>query len=1191
MRKWIVLGFVILGLIAFAALVWFAFPWIAFGGFAPFESEFTRIMIILVVWLTVGLVYLIRWLLRRRAAKKLEEGLLKSGGEDSDSKVLAERMGKALETLKASTGKSNYLYSLPWYIIIGPPGAGKTTALLKSGLKFPLAGADGGASIAGTGGTRYCDWWFTDEAVLVDTAGRYTTQDSDAQADQKSWLSFLQMLKRNRPKQPINGVIVAISLEDIMKLSPEQIAEHSAAIRKRLIEVHKELRIDFPVYALFTKADLIAGFNEYFGNFTEARRRKVWGHTFQTEDRRKNMIAKVPEEYDALVKRLTEELPDRLQEEPDQISRIAIFGFPAQFAILKDKVFEFLRQIFEPNRYQVNANLRGFYFSSGTQEGTPIDQVLGVLDRSAQGFRQMSGMGKSYFIHDLITKVIFNETGWVSLDMRAIRRSAALRYGLMSIVGLVTAGAIGLWAWSFVNNRELIANTDRFIGEYRVAAAEQLAESSISDFDLMSVLPALELLRNNPVGYEHRAEPIPVSETFGLSQRERLVVSSEASYRTALERFFRSRLILRLERQLEDTINDPMAAYEALKVYMMIGGKAPKVNKEFIVAWMRADWEQNLYPGPNNRAARDALEKHLRAMLDLEVGKRPSFELNGLLVDTAQRTLTRLSIADQAYGYMQSLVPEASIEDFIVSMRTGPESALVFETVDGSPWEELRVPALYTYRGFHEFFLGQLSVIADQLVDEQWVRGELGQGLLDEAALRQLGPQLLSLYSRDFVEAWNRMLNNIRVKTLPGERPDYVILSVFSNPGSSPLKALVEGIVRETQLTAEPPDLSAGLGGDPNALAGELGGDVARFAAQRLEAQATGLSRVGIQFALRKAQGRPGEVQSSSDGQIPGANIEAQFQDYAVLLQGTPRAVDSVVDSFNEVYRNLVISARNPGQSQQATQAVNLNVANLSMSASRFPVALRRMLTAAVQDLEGDAAGTSLAQLNQRLASDVTRLCEQLTSNLYPFANSSRDLPIADFSRLFAPNGVMDRFFAENLASFADLSTDPWTWRQDTALGRDLSNAALREFQRAAEIRDAFFPPGAAQPAVTLTIAHQSLHAAAEMALLNINGQVVQTQQVGSIPVTMQWPGSLGGGAVTIQLQPELAGRENQVTVQGPWALLRMIQRGTVSRRGDTIRVQFVIGGRDVAYSIQVGTVFNPFFLPALSEFSCPTSL
>ncbi len=110
---------------------------------------------------------------------------------------------------------------------------------------------------------------FAEEAVLIDTAGRYTVQDSDEKADSASWLSFLTLLKTNRPKQPINGVIIALSLEDLMKLSDQEIEQHSVAIRKRLLELYEQLKVDFPVYALFTKADLVVGFNEFFGAFSE----------------------------------------------------------------------------------------------------------------------------------------------------------------------------------------------------------------------------------------------------------------------------------------------------------------------------------------------------------------------------------------------------------------------------------------------------------------------------------------------------------------------------------------------------------------------------------------------------------------------------------------------------------------------------------------------------------------------------------------------------------------------------------------------------------------------------------------------------------------------------------------------------------------------------------------------------------
>jgi type VI secretion system protein ImpL len=101
----------------------------------------------------------------------------------------------AAEKAKLGGDERRNLYELPWYVIIGPPGSGKTTALVNSGLHFPLAAQLGAGAVRGVGGTRNCDWWFTDQAVLLDTAGRYTTQDSHATVDKAAWLGFLDLLK------------------------------------------------------------------------------------------------------------------------------------------------------------------------------------------------------------------------------------------------------------------------------------------------------------------------------------------------------------------------------------------------------------------------------------------------------------------------------------------------------------------------------------------------------------------------------------------------------------------------------------------------------------------------------------------------------------------------------------------------------------------------------------------------------------------------------------------------------------------------------------------------------------------------------------------------------------------------------------------------------------------------------------
>ncbi len=130
-------------------------------------------------------------------------------------------------------------------------------------MKFPLADRFGRETVQGVGGTRNCDWWFTDQAVLIDTAGRYTTQDSDADVDKAAWAGFLDLLKKYRKRRPINGVFVSISLADLMTLNEAERQQHVHALRSRIQEIDEHFGIRFPIYVLLTKCDLVAGFSSF----------------------------------------------------------------------------------------------------------------------------------------------------------------------------------------------------------------------------------------------------------------------------------------------------------------------------------------------------------------------------------------------------------------------------------------------------------------------------------------------------------------------------------------------------------------------------------------------------------------------------------------------------------------------------------------------------------------------------------------------------------------------------------------------------------------------------------------------------------------------------------------------------------------------------------------------------------------
>ena len=1166
-----------------AMLIWTVAPVLEFAGYAPFESDLVRGALVACTALG-GLSYLVYDGYSRRAASR-ELGDAVSQSEDpGDGDELKGRMKDALAKLKAAGGgRRDYLYDLPWYVIIGPPGSGKTTALVNSGLKFPLAGAQGPQSIAGVGGTRYCDWWFTDDAVLIDTAGRYTTQDSSQKADQKSWFSFLALLKKNRSKQPVNGVIVAISIADLVTLNEAELNAHADAVRSRLQELHEKLKINFPVYVLFTKFDLIAGFMEFFGTLDEMRRRMVWGATFQNPGKTENLVGRAPEEFDALVARLGEFLTDRLQAENDPTARLRVFGFPAQVATLKSPVIGFLNKVFEPTRFKSTATLRGFYFSSGTQEGTPIDRIIGSISKSfgaeVLGEGYLSGSGKSFFLNDLINKVIIRESAWVSTDRAAVRRSFAFRAVAYVALALVVAGGVAAWTTSYAVNDKLIDSTEEKVAGYRRDAQPTLDAREIRDRRFESVLPLLESIRNLPTGYGTRADPATTSEGFGLSQRPRLQSAAETSYHGALERMLRPRLLYRLEEVIGAArkSNDRAAVYEPFKVYLMLGAQGP-LDKALVLDWARRDWAETLYAGPEREGMRRALGEHLVAMLDLDTGTDPTELLDGDLIRSVQQDLVQLSVAERAYQILRTSAkgeaPDWSLARAPVAMDP------VFSTVDGSSLDAVRVSGFFTRDGFYRSLLDRLPTISVQLDRERWVLGEAGRQAIVGNQFTTLADDLLAVYARDFVAAWREALSKLRIKPLTADKPKYVTLASIS-AAASPLKQLFEEIRQQTDLSAprKPPEGGA-AGAAPAA-----------------------------------------PVLLSTSGSA-ARSIDAFFRPFYQMSDGQPRPVDQIVAALNDVYLGLVGASSDGTRSSQMTSSTRDSIRSLRANANRFPAPFDRMLRASSDELEGSVASTVVGDLQKSLAEMVTPVCRQLISGRYPFTKSDKEVQLADFARVFAPNGLIDRFFTQELASLVDTSKPIWGWRAESRVGTMLSPAAAKEFQRAADIKTAFFGAGGSQAGFAFSIQAMTATAAGTTVALDVNGVQVPSPQSAAPPpppaespsifgraqaqppapppappkpaqmVSAQWPGPVGAGRAAVVATSDTTGTSfTLVEKTGPWALFRLVDQSKVAKQGAGLLVSVNATGREFRYQLNVGSLVNPFTMPALREFNCPASL
>ncbi len=1154
-----------------ALLLWLFGPlWSALEGWG---IRLALIVLIIAIWAGVNLLLDAR---RRRRDAALAAGVaaappdLGAAAAAEEAAALREKLATALTLLRKARGTKGYLYEQPWYAIIGPPGAGKTTALLNAGLRFPLAAEMGQGAVSGVGGTRLCDWWFTEDAVLIDTAGRYTTQDSDAAVDRAGWDAFLDLLRRTRERQPLNGVIVAIAIADIAGAPREERLAHAHAIRRRIKELDERLGVRLPVYAVFTKADLIAGFTEFFDDLDRDRRAQVWGATFPLATTEAGPVAGFAAEHQMLVEHLNSRLFDRLQAERSPDRRALIAGFPSQVASLDQPLAEFLQEAFGGSRLDPAPMLRGFYLTSGVQEGTPIDRLTGLLVRSfgidqrrAQSLRPEQG--RSYFLARLVKEVIFGEAMLVSEKPGAARRRLLLRAGAFALVALaVVVGGGLLWHARSVN-REQIDDMQAALAAYEKAAAV-VPLDPVSDADLPRILPMLDLARALPHGYDNRKSDPPSWMQLGLSQDAKLSAGALGIYRHALERALLPRLIWRLESQMHGYLNQPDILYEATRVYLMLGNLGP-LDRGLVRAWMEADWE-NTYPGPANAPVRNGLAGHLYALL---ADPLPKVELDGALIATARATFSRVPLANRVYSRISPSTEAQGIVPWRPADALGPAGVRVFLRSSGKPLTD-GVPGFYTVDGFYKALLPALVGATRQVASESWVLGKRSELSPNSPEALHLEHDVIALYEADYEKHWDAMLADLNIVPLRNAEQAAQDLYVLASP-QSPMRDLLASIARELTLSQPPP-------APPGAAAA---GSAAEAAAAKAAPAATARFKTLLEGQGAKTAAEP-----------PGKAVDDRYRALREFVGSGPGApIDQALKAIDGLQRQIAkIAAANPGAAAVAPSGDDPTL-TLRAEASRDPQPVARWLSAMAAGGNAIRSGGAVEQAKTMFnaSGGPATLCRQAVAGRYPFSpGSANDIPLDDFAKLLAPGGQLDGFFNTQLRPYVDMSGPVWHGQSVDGVPPPVSPADLAQFQRAAVIRDLFFGVGGATPSVRFDLTPLSLDEGAKQVTLDLGGTVISYAHGPPRTTQITWPGTGGMSNARLVFDPPPAGGTGVLQASGPWALFRLFDQGSLQRAGSAERytLSFRLGDRQASFEIRAGSVLNPFAPGILRDFRCP---
>ncbi|MDR0717809.1 MAG: type VI secretion system membrane subunit TssM, partial [Azoarcus sp.] len=816
---------VTIGVIAVFLLIWYAGPLFAFGDARPLASVEAR------CWL-IGLIlayFLLRFLLARWRAGRMNEriaGMLRStlsarpDEETGQVGILRDRFADALDVLrKARFEKTKptlwgrilrhgrYVYELPWYVIIGAPGVGKTTALLNSGLSFPLARQVGAAAIRGAGGTRNCDWWFTNEAVFLDTAGRYTTHESDVDADKAEWLGFLSLLKKNRSRQPINGVLVMLSVTELLGANEEGRQAGAATLRRRLDELRNDLGMSFPVYLLVNKCDLLLGFDEYFSPLDRSGREQVWGFTlpFSPTGTFEFDPAQFAVELDLLRARIFAGLVDTLQGEPDLSRRELIYAFPQQFSALTLIIREVAAALLAASRFSASPLLRGVYFTSATQEGTPFDRIVHAL---GQGFpvqsprKAAAGEGKAYFLQELLSRVVFAEAHLAGSDRRAERRSRAWHAGAYALCVGALCGSTLAWIGSDLNNQTYIEEVGQKAAVFKDELGNLPERNNIS---INALLPILGMAEALPDSAFFKVDDPRIPWRFGLYQGKKLKAGARPLYEYLLERRFGPVIKANLEQWLRSVgVDDLEFSYELLKAYLMMHEPEHFDEKDFS-DFVEALWGYD-FPQGALAEERAALARHIKALIGLNAGRSAAAPLSATamdasLVQATRARLTQYTTSQRIYSRLKRLLQNNQLPEFSVSSEVGVQAAQVLRLKSGRSLTH-GVPSLYTYRGYHELFEVELGRVLNFVgKDESWVLGftRNERDALQDVASGKLMLDVKRHYVTDYISYWEKYIDDVTIIEPRSLREAAQIVDILSGV-DSPLRRFMVGAARETTL-------------------------------------------------------------------------------------------------------------------------------------------------------------------------------------------------------------------------------------------------------------------------------------------------------------------------------------------------------------------------------------------------------
>ncbi|KXF83017.1 type VI secretion system membrane subunit TssM [Enterovibrio coralii] len=1146
--------------------IWWAGPWLKVDEKHPLEPLMARVItsvIFSLFWLAAWGFLQWRKLKEYHAKQDRERQLQEDPIQRYEERQEAE-LNQVMAALQKSLNKRNYLYALPWYLVLGPENSGKTSLINRSGQNFVFS------SVMRASGKKSenpfsLDWWIGDDSVLIDPDGelltqRATSSEGEGEMERRLWLHFVKWLERTRSRRPLNGVVVALDVAKLATATTTERKAHANLIRARLRELMETLSTRLPVYVSLTKLDLLYGFEPFFRHYSKAEREEVMGFTFTLDsvDDLDSWLAEFDNDFGSFVERVNKMLPTALMQCFDGEDRTAIYSFSRQMAGLHDVLKQFLQDAFGSDQFSTSALVRGLYFTSVYQQGVPTNAFMDSASRryglsQAANTAQHAANSTTYFTQNLFNRVIYPEAGLASDNFRVAKTKR--RFIMLSAVacGIASFLLIGAWHQYYLKNVEQADAVLAKVNDYE----NNYASEVIID-DGVDILAPLDTIRQATLEFGFfREKPQYVSD-LGLYQGHVIGPEVERTYLSLLENRYLPAL---MKVAAADVVGaqDDENQLGSLRVFRMMtddDGRYQNMVQRYFAAKWQAQYE-------GERDTQERLMQHLDYAMEHTdlVGDRIDGDESAErilspydnLIANAQVGLSRMPIEQRVYRNLKQASTAVLGSPINLGTAIGPVFDVVFsERVADS--NNLDIPRMLTKKGFETYFIPESDSVSELALVDSWVLGQVESINFSEEDKRVLREKIRNLYVADYSDTWRRATNDVDVKSFPDIHNAVLVLESITG-NNQPLHRLLEEVTDNTDLFPSLPESD--------------------------EAKAE---------LLKSPRYR---VAAMVDNQFSALNGLSEIE------PGKPIYLDEVMEAVTQLtaYMKSINDAPDVGKAAlEATKArLSLNNSDpiyvLQRIASGMPQPYDGMLRKLADESWYVVRQEAIRYLEVRWAADVFNPFQSKLASRYPFnTRSSKDVALEDFESFFAPNGTLTQFYEDNLRMFledtGELSADD---EGKTLIRQDV----LSQIERGREIQRAFFNRKGVLD-VEFTLEPIELSANKRRSVINIDGQYVEYSHGPRKNVGLIWPNTLREAAVSkVTLIPVAANASPRgISIRGPWAFFRLLEQAEVAGSSSTsVDYRFNIDGGNVMYRLHSEADSNPFTASIFRGFNLSRTL